>query len=126
MELFKKIFIKNSEDLPKDDKPYICHVKTSNETGHLSWLPVKGNEGIWEMVDWYLQPTEIKFPSEKILNKKSIEYAIVEVDNDEGGTDKFVSPIAEYYIDGFNDAINWIRENNIKNERWHNGWRYDL
>ena len=61
--IYRKVYIRSKQDLPKDDKPYICHVKTSNETGHLSWLPVKGNEGIWEMVDWYHQPTEIKFPS---------------------------------------------------------------
>ncbi len=123
MELFKKVYIKDELDLPKEYSRLISHYKDEENVFYRIYEPpydVGEISYIIADIDWYLQPTEIKFPSEKILNKKSIEYAIVEVDNDEGGTDKFVSPIAEYYIDGFNDAINWIRENNIKNERWHN------
>ena len=101
MELFKKIFIKNSEDLPKDDKPYICHVKTSNETGHLSWLPVKDNEGIWEMVDWYHQPTEIKFPSEEEISH------ILDKIQDLSSRER------EEFYDVITGTINWIKENNI-------------
>jgi len=121
MELFKKIFIKNSEDLPKDDKPYICHVKTSNDTGHLSWMPVKGNEGIWEMVDWYHQPTEIKFPD--TLDKVNAEraypmkkYPYTNVSDLMLHADK-INTAGEGFRDGIDWTISWMRENNnLKDE----------
>ena len=55
---YRKVIIRSKDDLPKDNEPYVCYVQTSLDSGHLTWMPFKGNEGLWEMVIWYLFPVE--------------------------------------------------------------------
>jgi len=46
-----------------------------------------------------------RMPSEEEINAAAIEYATIEVENEEGGIDKFVAPTAEMCLDG----IEWLR-----------------
>ena len=52
-------------------------------------------------------------PSDEEINKAVIKYATVEVENDEGGVDKFVAPFAEFYQDG----IDWMRDEILKRNK---------
>jgi len=55
--------------------------------------------------DKALAEFKAKMPSEEEINAAAIEYATIEVENEEGGIDKFVAPTAEMFLDG----IEWFR-----------------
>jgi len=118
MELFKKVYIKDELDLPKEYSRLISHYKDEENVFYRIYEPPYDVDEISYIIadiDWYLQPTEIKFPSEEHFR----EWAGYCAGNSVNDHDQRII-IQAGLILGVQWAINWIRENNIKNERWHN------
>jgi hypothetical protein len=73
-ELYRKVYIKDASDLPKEGI-YYCHFKIHNSTGKLKkWSFTKGsNDYYWlRDIDWYLQPIE-QSEGKAAESEKSVE-----------------------------------------------------
>lgn len=113
--IYEKVEIKSEADLPKGYRAiYFVGVKDSSKPQDIyEWFDYKNpvmadhQAEYWiNTFDWYLQPTEIKFPSEEEINTQANDYA-----NDHfEGPCRYASYIS--YRRAMNDLINWIKKEN--------------
>lgn len=60
MELYKKVYIKSEEDLPKEDNEYFVYYKKYGTGSTHIYLGNDARKYTWlNDIDWYLQPIEI-------------------------------------------------------------------
>ena len=110
MPIKLQTYLVNCEEEVKMRLEKLSQIKQINATENPESLPrIKQQFTADEAEDYINQEVEKliaeKMPSEEEINRAAIEYATIEVENDEGGIDKFVAPTAEMFLDG----IEWFR-----------------
>lgn len=102
MKLYRKVYIKNDADLPKEYGRYVVHLKETDTQRDYPFYCTKVSIRLWnKFVDWYLQPIDI-----------------TDADIEAWAEDRASNPlIIEMLIMGAKAALN----NEIKNiEKWSN------
>lgn len=76
MEIIRKIFIKDVNDLPKEDGYYIIHYKVDDQ-GQIQFSYYSESEiNYWiRLVDWYLQPYEIDDADIEAWAERNVNFA---------------------------------------------------
>jgi hypothetical protein len=102
---YQKVIINSEDDLPKEEGVYFVHYKKYGEGATHIYLTNLARKHTWlTEIDWYLQPIEIKFPSEDEL---AIE--LIARTAKTGGRN---SRGYNIYRNAFIDCYNWIKQNN--------------
>jgi len=110
MPIKLQTYLVNCEEEVKVRLEKLSQIKQINATENPESLPrIKQQFTADEAEDYINHEVEKliaeRMPSEEEINAAAIEYATIEVENEEGGIDKFVAPTAEMFLDG----IDWFR-----------------
>ena len=110
-KLFKKVYVRTEADLPKETGYYAVWFANAMNKISVLWY-IGHNKNEWKDVSSYLQPTEIKFPSEGEI-KKWIIHDREQIVNYEVATSGEYMERKIGRNDGIEWAINWIKQNNL-------------